>query len=161
MGLDCKGSSTLLCFFSSQKQTSCPFLEASNMYSSGAYMSLFHLTGMYRREGFRNVFLCKNGKNPVSCLSWGSVTCRQKGWVNHYGRRSLLQLTSFWELWCLYCIMRDVYWIVKQTPLGMSVENNLQDACLALPTVCTLWGITGWAPLRGASNKNFCLYREI
>lgn len=106
------------------------------------------LQWIYRRECFRNMFLCKSNKNPDSCLSWHLVNAGRRVWVNHCGRRSLLWLTSFWQLPCPFCITRDTNLIVWWTPLGMSVQSTLQDGWLALWTVCTLWDMEAGHPWR-------------
>lgn len=95
----------------------------------------------------------------TAAVPGGLLHAGRRGWVNLCGRRSLLQLTSFWELhYPLLHHKRRVFDCVMD-PTG-DVSSEQASGCLTgfVNCVC-LMGRTGWTPLRGASNQNFCLYR--
>lgn len=128
------------------KQTSCIFLEACIIYAALLHykpLPCSRCTG----ENVSETSSCVRVIGTLTAaFAAGLLYGGRSGWLNHCGRRSFLQLTSFWQLRCPFCITRVMFLIVWWTPLGMSVQNNLQDAWLALQTVYTLWDIQAGYP---------------
>lgn len=127
------------------KQASCTFLEACAICAP-----LLHCRPLpcseCTRENVSETSSCVRATGTLTAAFAAGPLCGgRSGWLNP-SVRSFLQLTSFWQLCCPFCITRDVVLIVWWTPLGMSVQSSLQDAWLALQTLYTLWDMQAGRP---------------
>lgn len=144
----------------SVKQTSCTFLEACTICAPLLHYRPLPCSGCTGENVSETSSCVRVTGTLAAAFAAGLLRGGRSGWLNHSGRRSSLQLTSFWQLCCPLCIMRCVFDCVMD-PTG-DVSSEQSSGCLTgFANFVHLVGHTGWAPLRRASNQDFCLFRVM